>query len=724
MGLKENIRHPIKALKKTIALYDDLICTQLIKRTSRECLNKQPPKDSVIVDFCGLYDHVNISYYYLFQSFPQELPLEFKDMIRRACVGATRVSFFDVIYSHKIDWYSPAMRSRLRIMRENSEMQSEKSVNAFNLHDNILNMSRQSYIEESLAYMVEADLKRGKAIVATSMCMAIMGERGEEFDETVGAIEEYCEHIGIKLERVLYDIPDIVGYYSPFRHQRTMNKISAIPTHIMTEEQISRFSSYGQGILGVGSERATYFGTDIYSGFPILKKTKGTNESAEIWLVTAEVGGGKSFYVKCLILQLIALNMRGTIMDVEGTEYLPLAQFCSKKSKVVVLNMGEGVGRYFDPLEIAEATGDEEIDKEAYTMAVSFTTAILKVLLGEAYKASLMVKNVIELAVALTYDRYGVSQFDRRTWVLSKGMTLRSVYDTIRLFNSYYKVGTAEKQKILSQKYHISFDNIAFENPDFQEAVLLVLSVLSTYLSDKGLNASFFEQRVLLQEIKDADLVVCSFGMAGKSMSAVDAVQLNLMQLSAAQISHQRSIFSKARGRFNFKVWEEFQRWGKFPDSKNTIGTAITGGRKLGDVNIVITNVVKELLEQDSCGIMGNISSFMVGAITDSHVRAELASRLSVPNMLPELDRIASAARSTDEYQHSSKGAGSVYRFSFLVGLDTEKYGIAKMLLPPKMARSELFRTGVITEEERAGQEQEHEHPQENPQKVSLAKPI
>ena len=53
-----------------------------------------------------------------------------------------------------------------------------------------------------------------------------------------------------------------------------------------------------------------------------------------------------------------------------------------------------------------------------------------------------------------------------------------------------------------------------------------------------------------------------------------------LAQLSAANISYIRSVFSKAQGKFNFKVWEEFQRWGAFPGSATTIKTAITGGRK------------------------------------------------------------------------------------------------------------------------------------------------
>ena len=166
------------------------------------------------------------------------------------------------------------------------------------------------------------------------------------------------------------------------------------------------------------------------------------------------------------------------------------------------------------------------------------------------------------------------------------------------------------------------------------------------------------------------------------------------MQLGAAQLSHQRSIFSKNKGKFNFKLWEEFQRWGKFPGSDKTLGVALTGGRKLGDVNIIITNVIAELLGEDRFNIFSNVTSFLIGAINDSKVRADVCERLSVPNMLPELNAI-STVRSIKDEEKGVHRQESIYRYSFLCGLDKTKYAITKVMLPPNLAESELFRTGV-----------------------------
>ena len=185
--------------------------------------------------------------------------------------------------------------------------------------------------------------------------------------------------------------------------------------------------------------------------------------------------------------------------------------------------------------------------------------------------------------------------------------------------------------------------------------------------------------------------------MAGKSADSVDQTQMALSQLSAANISHIRSIFSKAQGKFNFKVWEEFQRWGAFPDSANTIKTAITGGRKLGDVNFIVTNNVKELLDDDKFAIFDNITSFAIGAIASSNTRERLCKELSVPMLLPELNALVTKKGNTESFE-SDSSLSSLYDKAFLVQLDKSVTTIAKMILPKHIADSDIFKTGVSLE--------------------------
>jgi hypothetical protein len=173
---------------------------------------------------------------------------------------------------------------------------------------------------------------------------------------------------------------------------------------------------------------------------------------------------------------------------------------------------------------------------------------------------------------------------------------------------------------------------------------------------------------------------------------------MSLMQLCAANISYLRSVFSKMAGKFNFKLWEEFQRWGGFPDADKTITVALTGGRKLGDVNFIVTNKVSDMLKDDRFGVFSNITSFAIGCIGDADVREELCQRLTIPNMQPELDLLYEENRDLGAFVDGDTIAGNPYCKAFLIGLDKTVYTLSRMSIPSDLASSDIFRTGITTD--------------------------
>ena len=142
-------------------------------------------------------------------------------------------------------------------------------------------------------------------------------------------------------------------------------------------------------------------------------------------------------------------------------------------------------------------------------------------------------------------------------------------------------------------------------------------------------------------------------------------------------------------------MWEEFQRWGKFPDSEKTIGTALTGGRKLGDINIIITNVVKELLDDDRFNVFSNVTTIAIGCIWDKDVRHRVCKRLTIDQMEPELDKLVLENKDDEAYSDGDTVGNSAYNKAFLIGLDKTVYALSKMSLPYDLATSHMFRTGI-----------------------------
>ena len=682
-----------------ITLWDE-IASAVLRKNDSTFPETRPY--NLYADTTGLYsgEH-NITFLYTIDGYPAELENSFRSSIRNCCLGTTRVSFIMPLEQTSIDWNGAQMKSRMRTWRALDD--GGEGVDEYNLYQNLNSLDNKEWKRDSLVYLSTAELRRGRKMFKCRSLMMIQGVRGIDFDRSVKAIVEFARKAQLKLSRITGDIPEYLKAFSPFCNTANPDVYKQCGSITITDELLSRFNTYQQGKIG---KSGIYWGTDIFSAFPCLKPVKKTSEDAENWLITAETGGGKSFFVKGLVYQLLALDQyNGTINDVEGFEYLPIANYMSEYDKVTVVNMGEGTGAYFDPVEII-LTGDLELDKDMYSLSVSFTLALFKCLLANKEENE-WVDIVINDAVSRAYAKNGVNPVEMETWGNSKGLTLYDVYNELK--NLKVNTGSVDSltttvgvTSAFSEKLGRDTDlqvndvfRLVTTNAQYQSAIETCLAKISRYFEHNGVKASLFRNRINISDIKDAKLVICSFGMAGKAESMIDPIQMSLIQLYAANISHLRSIFSKHAGKFNFKLWEEFQRWGKFPDADKTINVALTGGRKLGDINIIVTNKVGEMLDDDRFGVFSNITSIAIGCIWDAEVRENLCARLSINSLLPDLNLLVENNKDIDVYVDGDTLRTNPYAKGFLIGLDKTIYTLARMTIPEGLAKSKLFRTGI-----------------------------
>ena len=632
----------------------------------------------------------NIVFYYTIDGYPANIPIGFRDIIRAEARDGVRISFISTFEPTRIDWNSPQMRSKLRTWR-NIEEDKDGEVSEYNYHENRSYLDSLSRRKQSIVYLVDAERRKRNLFKYRTM-MIIQGVRGENFDKTIVEVKDYCKRTGIVITRINSNLFEFLKAFSPFTMELGTGILKEVGNNTIPDEQIARFSTYDQGKIGRGG---IMFGTDIYSGFSVYKQIKKKDTDAENILITAETGGGKSFFLKALLLQLIAMpEYNGTINDIEGFEYIPMAGFIANQDKVVILNMAEGEGCYYDPFEII-TTGIESLDKDLFSFSKQFTNSYFRVLIGE----KLLSKNewadkIINNAISRAYTSIGVKEDDPSTWTNTHGYDLFYVYDQ---FKYLYTECIDLRRKYEEDPSGMELFERYKLNDEYIDTLDKVVANLSEYFEPfeyGGIRGNVFKRKVSLSEIVNAKLLVNSFGMAGKSADTIDPTQMALTQLSAANISYIRSIFSKAQGRFNFKVWEEFQRWGSFPNSAATIKTAITGGRKLGDINFIVTNNVKELLDDDKFAIFDNITSFAIGAIGSSNTRKRICEELSVPTLLPDLDSLVTKKGDTESFEKENE-TSSMYDKAFLIQLDKSVSTISKMMLPKHIAESDIFRTGV-----------------------------
>lgn len=650
-----------------------------------------------------------ITYAYTFDGYPEELDINCRKTIRGLVSGTTKVAFISTLENEYINFESAAMKSKLSAWKRVSEDISSEDQNAFNYNDNAGKIKTTTHRSKSIVYMSDSVRQQKKFFTYRTM-MLVTGERGNNFDNNVEEIEKYINNsLGITSNRVEAKITEFLRAFSPFTASMTDGIKKEIGKTVLTDELIARLSTYSQGRVGSGN---FYMGTDVISGIPRMGQFRKNASDAENMIISAETGGGKSYFVKVLVLQFLGSDDYNiTINDIEGDEYLTLAPLVSEKGdEVLVLNMGEGSGNYFDPAEIV-IRGNLEED-EIHTLYTDSTSAISSILRTMVYRRggeNNWSGTIISEVITRAYRRRGVSANDPETYIRSKGMTLFDIYkELVHLHEIMY--GHSEPENKDDSDKKAMYDN----NSNYHDAFDYVYTQCSKYFSDHGERRNMFQKRVTMDQVANAKLVINSFGLRGKTPDQIDEIQLALSQIYAAHISHLRSLSSKEQGRYNVKLWEEFQRWGAIPGSKATLNTALTGGRKLGDVNIIVSNKLSSIVDdENNFGILENTQTFAIGAIGDSRVRTAFTQKKDVRNLLPELNMIYSETQNVlkqvnheDDGNHSdleqmvsstTGGTGSRYERSFLVSTRGEQPTVVKMELPDSVRKSSLFETSVDT---------------------------
>lgn len=621
----------------------------------------------------------NLVVFLSFDGYGTTLPMRFRAEMRKRLHPTMRMFFTDYSIPTAINWEDPKLKALLRNYQNTAEENKSIGDNAFEYQKNRTDLARDQWREESIVYLSNATSTDRQLEFFEYRCHAIvMGIRGEDFDESLEKIEQFCTRNGITVNRVVQHLADFTAAFSPFSMDHSRKAFGRVGKNVLSDEIIARFTGYDQGRIGT---HGSYIARDVSSGYPILYKFRENDVDAENFVVIAETGGGKSFFVKNLLNELMKYSrVRLTINDVEGDEYTPLVSFYANHDSCLILNMAEGQGSYFDPVEIM-SSGDLAIDAEngTYGLGVNYTLSYLSALMGSHLHTYQWAESILKNAISVVYRDAGVLGDDAHTWKNSKGLTLYSVYQVIKDGHEALRAGAA-------------MGDYRASDEDYIKSLTFVRAQLAEYFEPNGSRASVFSNRVSTEDVANARVVLCSFGMKSKATVMVDEVQLQLSQLSAASIHHVRSLTCKREGKFNVTVWEELQRWAEFPSAAGILGTAITGGRKMGDINLIISNQPSMFMDAGSkLKIFENVQSVAIGAIRDANVRNEIADKLSIGYLKDELTMLATATSKTSE-----DGAESPYKRAFVIKLSTGEVTLGKVALPDGIAQSELFKTGSV----------------------------
>lgn len=634
----------------------------------------------------GIYYDSNFSYsgtdlvtaYYYLDMMPSEIELGYHATLRSCARSGVAINFIEDNELFDIDWSSNLVRSRLGVLENisdsNKKIRSEATV--FTEHKYTRERDKDLRTEQSIQYVNIATNSSNTGLISQlykiRVLVIVTGYRGLAFTETLKDLENLCnKQLDFTLRRVTGRITEYISDLSPFTTLVDKRRLKRYPYTFSSDELRARWHSFEQGVVGFGE---TYIGTNIYTDSPIFKKFKRDETDAEIACIFGMSGSGKSFLVKVLVTQLVSDPTKIlTINDYEGGEYANLARLVGADELAVELDLGSGSGRYIDPVPLV-ATGLEDVDNQLFTSARSNIISIFRAVAGKDDLVKYgWLKTIIERGVDEFYTRLGVS-IDSSTWYRLSGKTIYDIYEVMK----EYKPATY--------------------SAEFEEQSLYFVESFDPYFNKEKKVNNYFTHPISLDDLLKAKLVIANYGMRGISEDSLSELDAVLIPLNTAMISFYRTVYPSSKGMFNVKVWEELQRYENLGKHAVTVlRTAITGGRKMGDINLVCSNDPSSLVDgSDKFSLFSNYTMALVGKIKSPTIRANLCRELGISSLEGELEQIASVVERNDGLDSGYDEVFEMpYRKAFALVLDSGETAVVKAHIPKWLSEDALFKTTV-----------------------------
>ena len=671
-------------LREKIDMYD-MILANLIEGNSVIEPNESIDNSHIHIGFSSITSKTSMFKYMVINQYPDYIPARLFDYIRTQCLKpGVKIDFYIYSEPYKINWDSAEMTNRMSIWR-NFTTEQPDNVSVFDYRNKVREINAKKRIIQSTAYLNKAEIDYKRALLKASIIIKVTADRNEQslinMTDVMHDIKSYCgAKLGIKVTELRVNMLDWLRLLNPFSLKGSREISKRIPKKVLSDDILAITNSYKQGKVG---ESGFPIGIDVNTRQMVMHHFKEDPEAADNNIVAAETGAGKSLMMKFILSFFIQTGYVVTIMDYEGDEYNPFVNYYAACDPNFVnrISLGVGSGSYYDPCVIADATGNIEIDREAKGNSINFILQNFRIMVhGLNEQFTTHEEKIMSLAIQGMYDSAGVTD-EMDTWHHSKNLKLEYVFDEIR--------------EIVDSKQFVDSDN----GNVMHNAACDIYNACSIYFEQGGSKYGTFGNPMSTKELFRATINQFSFGMRGADKKIIDKNVLALKQMSVAYVNILISNHCKyVKHCFNVKIWEEYQRWADADGSADIIINGITGGRKRGDVNFILTNSLGELLNDDNkvnLALRSNVQNYFIGKISDSDVRKDFCTKFNQKEMLKSLNIIANSDKKKKKSKKASSSTLSKYKHAFCILMDNGDNTIIKAPIPKIILDTDLYTSGV-----------------------------
>lgn len=476
-------------------------------------------------------------------------------------------------------------------------------------------------------YYLYNHLSAGGTVCLTEIFFEIVGEdlravkrAGNDLMGLLGPMSIGCVEVKSVLKTYLSE-------FGPAMPMGTKLNKKFLPQLLFTEENTTAWTSYkSRGLVGDGS--GLLLGMDVRSRLPLAINLFRA-PSAQVFLLMAKTGGGKTYAAFQIALSALALGQHCTAIDVKGREWSAINGVVDAK----VMSFDDRHQSFVNTLRLDDMPVNHGNAQELYNTAVNGTVQLLSLVVnlqpGEGNPNDLSL--VLREAVTKLFSIRRVSYDNPASFKNTAGVKyadLLPILETLNTTNSY--------------------------TPDQKHMVSLARSRCHSYLGPSGLLSEAFQNEISLADIMTSPMVIFELNKNQGSQSEGMLDVLRVFMISYLDMKKKAAL--KEQGKFLFSFYEELQRVGDdtgYGGLLNYICADVTGSRSNNATVILLMNSLKILRDEKARDIRSNITSFLVGSCERNDVetfRKEfglewLAHQLEIFQDKPQLYRNTFAAQ-------------------------------------------------------------------------------
>lgn len=581
-----------------------------------------------------------------------------------------QINFHLRLEPYHINWNSDLMKRRRyhwnKQLKENEERFSKETLSKLSDYNE---ESEDKWLKESWQYFMEiSGRNRATPLLETIVELTVPATDYKALQTLAHMENVFCQAMsskGFQVQKVRQHLWDFIQAFSPVSCTFPENIVKK-HKFMCTDELMSNMVEYSSGKIR-GNE--VLLGVDIETGSFVARDFVSKRGGAENILIGAMTGGGKSYFMKCLVYNFLINGYTVVVMDRDG-EYREM----SKSLGGIVISMAVNEGIYFDSTEIANLTGDEDVDSGLAIESRLTTESIFSILTHGEGQLTDNERKFFTDGYNLLYKQYGISMTNRSTWHKSHNLSYHKLFEAIKALR---------ETKLYKEQFN-------FKSPQYRkgyyEEYCNFIDKLHHWFSSDGLYSYAFRKRISIPSVlKVIDggcpMVVLHMDLKDEDSSSMDTLTL-LKLFITSYLSSVILTHNKSRKKFTVDIIEEYQRYLSNSKARGMILSKTTGNRKKNAITGIITNnlgeLAREFADPQTEGVRDNITTFCLGDVAES--------------LVPRICETFNLNNHRDYYKLIA-GETPGYENTFMTVVNRRESAIVKAIPPSGYESSTIFKS-------------------------------